>query len=166
MDLPGFARVVKAHNSGKKGRKLARPKILEKYVKQQVLQYLALKGVWAWNNPSGGAFIPHEGKKASEQVAYAAAQSGAFHVEQSRGKRSGHFVKFGKEGSPDVIGVLPGGKFLGVETKASKDDSTSKRRQELQDAFGAEILRRGGIYIKAKSVEDVVEALKPILGGW
>lgn len=152
--LAGFARTVAADKAGKKGRKLARPKILEKHVKKAILDYLQLKGVWAWNNPSGGAFIPFE-KKTPD----------VFHVEQSA-KPGGHFLKFGKEGSPDIVGVLPGGKFLGVEAKASKEDGTAKRRRELQDAFGLEITRRGGVYIRAKSVEDVMEALKPILGGW
>jgi hypothetical protein len=157
LDLAGFARTVAADKTGRKGRKLARPKILEKHVKKAILDYLHLKGCFVWNNPSGGAFIPRKPDIAG------LIPGGKFIPE---GKSPGHFLKFGKEGSPDIVGLIPGGKFIGVEAKASKDDSTGKKRRELQAAFGARITKLGGIYIRAKSVEDVMEVLKPILGGW
>ena len=146
--LAGFVRTVAADKAGKKGRKVARPKVLEKYVKKAILDYLQLKGVLAWNNPTGGAFIPFE-KETPEG-----------------GSPRGHFLQFGKKYSPDIIGVLPGGKFIGIEAKSSKEDGTNKARREGQAAFGAEITKRGGVWIRAKSVEDVMEELKPILGGW
>jgi len=52
------------------------------------LQYLRVKGVFAWRNNTGAAQV---------------------------GRR---YIRFGSPGSPDIIGVLPGtGRLLGVECK-------------------------------------------------
>ena len=58
-------------------------------------------------------------------------------------------------GCPDLIGFLaPSGRFLGIEVKAP-----GGTLRESQLAF-AEVLRRmGGIYIVARSVEDVERLL-------
>ena len=58
-------------------------------------------------------------------------------------------------GWPDITGLLPGGKFIGVECKAKRG-----RQSPAQKDMQEEITRRGGIYVLARSAEDLKEALK------
>ena len=58
-------------------------------------------------------------------------------------------------GWPDVTGLLPGGRFLGVECKAGRG-----RQNEAQKSMQYEIEQRGGLYILARSVEDIEAALE------
>lgn len=53
-------------------------------------------------------------------------------------------------GWPDITGLLPDGRFIGVEVKAP-----SGRQSPVQKAMEQEIGRRNGIYVLAFSVEDV-----------
>ena len=53
-------------------------------------------------------------------------------------------------GWPDVTGLLPGGRFIGVECKAPKG-----RQSPAQKTMEQEIRNRNGIYIVARSIEDV-----------
>jgi hypothetical protein len=96
----------------------------ESEVLRACLEYLAVKGVFAWRNNTGGV--------------------------QVDGKR---FVRFGIKGSPDILGVMPDGRFLGVETKSAKGRQTAEQRE-----FGEAVRERGGVYIVAKSVLDLQEA--------
>lgn len=65
-------------------------------------------------------------------------------------------IKFGVPGSPDIMGIGPQGKFLGVEVKTG----SGVLRQE-QIAFRDMVRRQGGIFIEARSIEDVVQLLQP-----
>lgn len=58
-------------------------------------------------------------------------------------------------GWPDITGVLPSGRFIGVECKAA-----SGRQSPVQKAMEAAVRKRNGIYILAKSVDDVERGLK------
>ena len=58
-------------------------------------------------------------------------------------------------GWPDITGLLPGGRFVGVECKA-----LSGRQSTAQKEMVHEITRRGGIYVLAHGAEDLREALK------
>ena len=53
-------------------------------------------------------------------------------------------------GWPDITGLLPGGRFIGVECKAP-----GGRQSLVQRNMEQEVRRRGGIYLLARSVEDV-----------
>ncbi|HUT56499.1 MAG TPA: VRR-NUC domain-containing protein [Phycisphaerae bacterium] len=53
-------------------------------------------------------------------------------------------------GWPDVTGLLPDGRFIGVECKAPNG-----RQSPAQKAMEQEIRRRNGVYILARGVEDV-----------
>ena len=53
-------------------------------------------------------------------------------------------------GWPDITGLLPEGRFIGVECKAP-----SGRQSQAQKAMELEIRMRNGIYIVARCVEDV-----------
>ncbi len=53
-------------------------------------------------------------------------------------------------GWPDITGLLPDGRFIGVECKAP-----GGRQSPVQKVMEQEIRRRRGIYVLARSIEDV-----------
>jgi len=53
--------------------------------------------------------------------------------------RTGRFVRFGFPGSADIIGVLPGGRFIGAEAKVPPDTA---RQDQIEWADG--VRARGG----------------------
>ena len=61
-------------------------------------------------------------------------------------KPHGLFIK----GVADVIGVLPGGRFLAIEVKSK----TGRVRPE-QEIFLTDVIEHGGIALVARSLEDV-----------
>jgi hypothetical protein len=63
------------------------------------------------------------------------------------------FIRFGVKGSPDILGVMPDGRILCVECKSAKGRLTREQRE-----FGEAVLRRGGVYVVARGVEDLQEA--------
>ncbi len=67
-------------------------------------------------------------------------------------------VAFGLKGQADLSGILPDGKRLEIEVK-----SATGRQREEQVAFQRMIERFKGIYVLARSVEDVWAALRPHL---
>ncbi|MBI5725046.1 MAG: hypothetical protein HZA50_13880 [Planctomycetes bacterium] len=58
------------------------------------------------------------------------------------------------KGWPDITGLLPGGRFIGVECK-----SESGRQSPAQIRMACEIKLRNGIYILARGVEDVEKGI-------
>ena len=60
------------------------------------------------------------------------------------------FVSFGIKGQADMTGIVADGRRLEIEAKAA-----SKQTPE-QAAFQKTIVRFGGIYILARSIEDVI----------
>ena len=88
------------------------------------LDWLELKGIMAWAN-----------------------NTGAF-------KKGRYYVKFGKPGSTDIIGILPGGRFLGVECKVPPDTPSP-----AQIDFANDVHRAGGIAVTVECLEDLQEAL-------
>lgn len=67
-------------------------------------------------------------------------------------------IQFGVKGQADLTGILPGGRRLEIEVKSE----TGRQRKE-QKVFGDMINRKGGVYIVAKSVGDVSDAIEPLL---
>ena len=67
-------------------------------------------------------------------------------------------VRASAEGAPDIIGLLKGGRFLGIECKAERG-----RQDPAQKAFQKMIESMGGLYILARSVQDVLAQLP---AGW
>lgn len=65
-------------------------------------------------------------------------------------------VRFGLTGQADLTGIREGGQRVEIEVKAPKG-----RSSEEQNRYGEMIRRHGGVYIVAKSVEDV---LTPLFG--
>ena len=74
--------------------------------------------------------------------------TGAFAGEYKGKKR---FVRFGRKGAPDIFAVV-NGLAIGIEVKRP-----GKGLSEDQQAFCEEFRRAGGVYITARSLEDVTE---------
>jgi len=75
------------------------------------------------------------------------------HIRNNTGRRGG--VSYGSEGSADILGCLPGGRFLAIECKAGKG-----KLSPTQVEFQRDIIRQGGLHIVAYRVEDVIEVLE------
>lgn len=68
-------------------------------------------------------------------------------------------VRFGVPGQADLTGILPGGVRLEIECKSA----IGKQREE-QKFYQAMIERFGGVYVIARSVDDVWDAIGGYLG--
>ncbi len=77
------------------------PKLAEAAVLRSVLAILKHHGIRAWRNNTGAATNP-----------------------------AGRLVRFGLPGGPDVLGVLPGGRALAVETKREGWRPSGKAERE------------------------------------
>lgn len=64
------------------------------------------------------------------------------------------WMRFGLKGSSDLLGLLRGGRFLAIEVK-----SATGKQSPAQRAFQKTITRFGGLYVLARSIDDVTEAL-------
>lgn len=64
-----------------------------------------------------------------------------------RGKR---LLSFGLKGSGDIAGILQGGKAIYIEVKTGNAKQTKDQKN-----FERMVLKREGIYILARSLEDV-----------
>jgi hypothetical protein len=70
-------------------------------------------------------------------------------------EQDGRKIRFGLKGSADILGIIGGqGKFLAIEVKTGRGRQTKE-----QKAFQKMIENHGGLYILARSVEDVKKAL-------
>lgn len=76
--------------------------------------------------------------------------SGVFH--DSEGVRR---IRACPAGTPDIIGMI-NGRFVGIECKRAKGGKVLKSQEDCE----RNIKRGNGIYIIARSVEDVRERLK------
>lgn len=104
-------------------------KASEKKIKGLILEYLERIGVQAWNNPRGQAVL-----------------------------KWGGVIRYGgKPGASDIIGYLPDGRFLAIETKAEDGkNKASKEQREFIDAVN----RSNGVGIIAKNLDEVIECLQ------
>jgi hypothetical protein len=68
--------------------------------------------------------------------------------------RPGKWYRFGLKGSSDILGILPGGRLLAVETKAKKGRLSPDQRDFLEA-----IKARGGVSVMARSVDELAAAL-------
>jgi hypothetical protein len=69
------------------------------------------------------------------------------------------FVKFGTPGAPDIQGILaPTGRLTGIECKRE----IGGRLSVFQERWAENCRRHGGLYIVARSVDDVAKALGPV----
>jgi hypothetical protein len=75
-------------------------------IKTTCLRYLERRGIFCWNNPSGAVRVAPD-----------------------------RWVHFGKKGSADLLGCLPGGRFLAVEVKAPGGRLSPEQKQFLADGI-------------------------------
>jgi len=68
-------------------------------------------------------------------------------------ERGGYVKSTDVAGFPDIIGISVGGRALAVECKSEKG-----RLSKSQEIFKSTWIARGGIYILARSIEDLQEA--------
>lgn len=68
--------------------------------------------------------------------------------------KTDRLVRYGLPGSSDVIACI-GGRFVGIEAKVGRDHQSAK-----QADFAAAVRRAGGIYILARSIDDVRNTLR------
>lgn len=68
-------------------------------------------------------------------------------------------VQFGVPGQADLTGILAGGFRIEIECKGPKG-----RQSDDQKNYQAMVERFGGLYVLARSVEDVEEALDEYVG--
>lgn len=108
---------------------MRRVEIPEAAVLAACLQYLARSGIFAWRNGSGRARFG----------------TGS----------AARWVQFGIVGGSDILGVLPDGRILAIETKA-----TSGRTTVEQDVFLETIRGAGGVALVCRSVDDLIEGLE------
>ena len=66
-------------------------------------------------------------------------------------------ISYGLKGSADILGICQGGRFVSIEVKTG----SSKLKKE-QLAFKRMVESYGGIYLEARSVDDVVKKLSEI----
>ena len=103
--------------------------IPESAILSACLKWLWANGVFCWRNNTG-AYRP-EG--------------------------SGRFIRFGKKGSADIIGVNPHGRFVAVETKRK-----GKKLETHQEQFKQMIQEKFGVFVLAHSIDDL-EANRDII---
>jgi hypothetical protein len=116
------------------------------------------------------------GKRTPESVVLAGClryleKAGIYHWRNSTGAvriAPGRFIRFGKVGSSDIEGILPGGRFLAVEVKAPGGRLSPEQRQ-----FLAEVQALGGLAVTVRGWRELAEALReagyvtpgPLFGG-
>jgi hypothetical protein len=114
----------------------------ENAVQSACFKFLQLRGAFVWRN-----------------------QTRTFQVPGKGGRMRPMFV--GTPGSPDIMGILPGGRFIGVECKqplGPRGGDSHSRQSPEQIAWQDECEKAGGLYVLARSSLDVEKAITR-LGG-
>lgn len=99
----------------------------EAQIQNAILDYLMLRGVLAWRTNSGDLLITNN-------------------------NGSSRRIKLAPKGTADIIGIMPdgSGRLLAIETKDRKGKQTPE-----QIEFMNRVRESGGVYILARSTEDV-----------
>lgn len=103
----------------------------ETKLQRTLLEYLLLRGIFAWRNNSGFVRI---------------------------GKR---MIELAPAGSPDLIGILPGGRFLGVEVKMPGEAPSP-----VQVKFQAQMRAMGAAVFTVHSLSELIEVLTHEVNVW
>lgn len=67
-------------------------------------------------------------------------------------KRGKGYIRYGCPGSGDILGILPGGRWLSIETKVG-----TNKPSDIQLEFMDTINRFGGLAFAAWSLDEVIE---------
>lgn len=96
---------------------------LERDIQKTILDYLKLKKIFAWKSNTVGIK-----------------------------KENGKYIPAGMRGVSDIIGILPGGRFLAIEVKRDRKQLLSP----YQEIFMENIRAQGGIAFVAYGLDDVM----------
>lgn len=69
-------------------------------------------------------------------------------------RHGGSWIKPNIDGTPDLIGFMQPGKFVGIECKFGKGE-----QKDTQIKFQAECVKRDTIYILAYSLQEVIDII-------
>lgn len=111
---------------------------VENGVVKGCLALLQLRGAFVWRNQSRTIMVPGVGGKPRPMY-------------------------FGLVGSADIIGVLPSGRFVAVECKkplGPRGGMGGSAQTPEQRTFQQDVERRGGLYVLARSVDELNAALE------
>lgn len=118
----------------------------EKEIQESILEWLTLKRIFCFRQ-----------------------NTGALGVEDSRRKSGKRVVRFATPGCADIIGLMEArrvkgfdgaikyedhGRFLAIEVKSARG-----KQSLAQHSFQQAVERSGGLYILARSLDDVIRAL-------
>lgn len=89
----------------------------------------------------------------------------AYRMNSGAYKAGERFIRFGAPGLPDIIGVLPDGRFLGVECKAPEIPGLFRKRRagklsDLQKAVHARLIASKAYIITCRSGAEMDEQLR------
>jgi len=104
--------------------------LLEKDIQRQIVDYLRLKKIYCWVNKTTGTFDP------IKQI-----------------YRAGTTFK----GVSDILGILPGGKFLAIEVKMGHNTASPEQKDFIEN-----INQKGGLAFIAYSLDEVIKVLKEL----
>ena len=122
--------------SPKKSKKPKRPVVPESAIQAACLQWLAYHGVkLAWRQNTGGARKTYRTKAGVDRE---------------------YHIRFAVKGCSDILGILPGGRFLAVEVKRADGKASADQADFLRRVNEA-----GGLGIVVRSVDELSEQLLP-----
>jgi hypothetical protein len=98
----------------------------EQTIQRAILEYLNWKHIYCWNNNTAGIYV----------------------------KARNTYIPSHASGVSDILGVLPGGRFLAIEVKAPAG-RVSPHQQQFIDTIN----QNGGLAFVARSVEEVEQQL-------
>lgn len=70
---------------------------------------------------------------------------------------SGRFIRYGFPGSSDIVGIIQG-RYIAIEAKTERGKQSDK-----QKAFQERVEASGGVYLLVHSLDELIEAMKPLL---
>jgi hypothetical protein len=98
-------------------------KVLERDIQKVILDWLACEKIFAWRANTGAVAGEYKGKS--------------------------RFMRFGPKGQSDILGVLPGGRFLAIEVKREGQQATEEQRRFIERVNAV-----GGVAFVAHSLEE------------
>jgi hypothetical protein len=98
----------------------------EGLAKAAILDYLQARGFFAWNNATGCVRVGPD-----------------------------RWLSFGKKGSADILGCLPGGRFLAIEVKAPYGRLSTEQKDFLEKIRGL-----GGMAMVAHTFQELDTTLR------
>ena len=111
------------------------PSPREQNLVKPALQLLALRGIFAWRN-----------------------NTGAVRATNRSGKE--RFIRFSTPGASDLLGILPGGRFLAVEPRSPSGKVTQAQRSFLDRVTAA-----GGVALVISDLAELERELARLIAG-